>query len=247
MTDDLGALAGVVRVARLRTAAIAGDGAAPLSTMVEPAHTVRADASLLRSVVQMNDASVRQFIVVDDAAASHLVGVISIGDFVRAHARMTSPVGDIPAGTRSLKPPTSRRARQWMVPAEVVPGATRFDALVERLLASPVNALIVESREGEFGIVLLEYVSELGRDDELQSVLIAADVARGVPTVAQSADLSAVVQAFSVGSPDALLVTEPGANKPIGLVTRTSLAEVLLEWYTTHLKAGSERNIAPRS
>ncbi len=245
--DDAGALAGVVRVARLRAAASAGDGTTPLSVMLEPARTVRADASLVRSVVQMNDLGVRQFVVVDDAAASHLVGVIAISDFVRAHVRTTPPVADSPPGTRSLKPPTSGRARQLMVSARVVPGATRLEPLLEELLASPVKALIVEGPEGEFGVVLLEYVQELGRDDELQSVLIAADVARGVPTVAQSADLSDVVHAFSAGSPDALLVTEPGDEKPIGLVTRASLAQVLLEWYATQLEAGSERSTAPRS
>jgi hypothetical protein len=129
-----------------------------------------------------------------------------------------------------------------MVPSEVVPGATRLEPLFEQLLASPSEALIVEGPEGEFGVVFLGYVRELGRDDELQSVLIAADVARGVPTVAQSADLAEVVHAFSMGSPDALLVTEPGAGKPLGLVTRASLADVLLDWYASHQTPGAERS-----
>jgi chloride channel protein, CIC family len=246
-TNDAGALAGVVRVARLRTAAAAGEGAAPLSAMLEPAHTVRADASLVRSVVQMNDAGVRQFVVVDDASASHLVGVIAISDFVRAHARTVPAAGELPPGTRSLKPPSSRRAQQLMVPVEVVPGATRLEVLLEQLLASSAKALLVESPDGEFGVVLLEYVQELSREDELHSVLIAADVARRVPAVAQSAELAEVVRAFSVGSPDAVLITEAPANKPVGLVTRASLAEVLIEWYTAQLKAGSERSTAPGS
>ncbi len=247
VTNDVGALAGVVRIARLRTAAAAGEGAAPLSAMLEPAHTVRADASLVRSVVQMNDAGVRQFVVVDNASASQVVGVIAVSDFVRAHARTVPAAGEPPPGTRSLKPPSSRRARQLMVPVEVVPGATRLEVLLERLLASTAKALLVESPEGEFGVVLLEYVHELSREDELQSVLIAADVARRVPTVAQSAELAEVVRAFSVGSPDAVLITEAPANKPVGLVTRASLAEVLIEWYTAQLKAGSERSTAPGS
>ena len=246
-TNDAGALAGVVRVARLRTAAAAGEGAAPLSAMLEPAHTVRADASLVRSVVQMNDAGVRQFVVVDDASASHLVGVIAISDFVRAHARTVPAAGERPPGTRSLKPPSSRRARQLMVPVEVVPGATRLEVLLARLLASSAKALLVESPEGEFGVVLLGYVQELSREDELHSVLIAADVARRVPAVAQSAELAEVVRAFSVGSPDAVLITEAPANNPVGIVTRASLAEVLIEWYTAQLKAGSERSTAPGS
>jgi chloride channel protein, CIC family len=244
-TSDVGALAGVVRIPRLRAAAAAGDEAAVLSTLLEPARTVRADASLVRSVVQMNDSGVRQFVVVDDAQASHLVGVIAIGDFVRAHARAAPSAGDTSAGTRSLKPPASRRARQLMVPAEVTPGATRLEALLEQLLASAAKALVVEGPEGEYGVVLLEYVRELGREDELQSVLIAADVARRVPTVAQSADLSEVVRAFSEGSSDALLVTGPRGNRPVGLVTRASLAEVLLEWYATQLKAGTDSSTAP--
>jgi chloride channel protein, CIC family len=127
----------------------------------------------------------------------------------------------------------------------VTPGATRLEALMEQLLGSTTGALIVEGPTGEYGVVLLEYVRELGREDELQSVLIAADVARRVPIVAPSAELPEVVRSFSAGSPDALLVVDPNESSPLGLVTRASLAEVLLEWYATQLKAGSERSTAP--
>jgi chloride channel protein, CIC family len=243
-TNSVGALVGVVRVQRLRAAATSGDGTALLSTLLEPARTVRSDASLIRSIVQMNDAGVRQFVVVDDLEASHLVGVLAIGDFVRAHARNAPGATDTPLGTRSVRPPASRRARQLMVPAAIVPGATRLDALLEELLASPGKALIVEGPEGQYAVVLLEYVRDVGRDDELHNVLVAADVARRMPVVSQAADLSEVVTAFSSGSPDALLVTETRTGSPVGVVTRSALAEVLLEWYPTQGRQNSGKGTA---
>jgi CIC family chloride channel protein len=238
-TNDTGALVGTVRVPRLRAAASSGEETAILSTLLEPARTVRSDASLIRSVVQMNDAGVRQFVVVDDVQASHLVGVIAISDFVRAHARAAPGLTDTPVGTRPVRPSASRRARQLMVSAAVVPGETRLDVLLGELVASPGKALIVEGPEGEFGVVLLDYVRELGREDELQSVLIAADVARRMPVVAQTADLSEVVGAFSLGSPDALLVTESRGGRPLGVVTRGALADGLLEWYGRHMSGST--------
>jgi hypothetical protein len=51
----------------------------------------------------------------------------------------------------------------------------------------------------------------------------------GLPTVAQAAELSEGVRAFSLWSSDALFVVEPRGDKRVGLVTRASLAEVLLE------------------
>jgi CIC family chloride channel protein len=245
--NDIGALVGIVRVSRLRAAANSGDGTAQLSTLLEPARTVISDASLIRSIVQMNDAGVRQFVVVEDVQASHLVGVIAISDFVRAHARFVPAPTDTPLGTRSARPPASRRAQQLMVPAAVVPGATKLDALLEELVASPGKALIVEGPASEYAVVLLEYVREVGRDDELHNVLIAADVARRMPVVVQTADLSEVVRAFSAGSPDALLVTESRAGSPVGVVTRGALADVLLEWYATQARASPRENTGPEA
>lgn len=245
VVSDDGKLVGIVRVQRLRATASVGDEAAQVSTLLEPARTVRSDSLLIRSVVQMNDAAVRQFVVVDDVQASHLVGVIAISDFVRAHARAAPSLTETPLGTRSVRPQAARRVRQWMAPVEVAPGALRLDALQQRLLASSAKALSIEGPEGEYGVVLLDYVRELGREDELQSVLIAADVARRVPVIPPTADLSEVVQAFGLGSPDALLVTESRSSVPVGIVTRAALAEVLLEWYAAQARGGSERSSAP--
>jgi CBS domain-containing protein len=242
---DAGELVGVVRLPRLRAAGNSGGETAVLSTLLEPAHTVLSDASLISAVVQMNDAGFRQFVVVDDVEASHLVGMMAISDFVRAHARAVPGPTDTPARTRSARPPATRRARQLMVPAAVVPEGTRLDALLEGLVASAGKAIIVEGPEGKYSVVLLDYVRELGRDDELQNVLIAADVARRMPTVAHTADLSGLVQAFSSGSPDALLVTDSRTGLPVGVVTRGALADVLLEWYATQPRAGSDRSSAP--
>jgi CBS domain-containing protein len=243
--DSAATLAGVVRVPRLRAAAASGDERATLSSLLEPARTVRSNASLIRSVVQMNDAGVRQFVVVDAAQAAHLVGVIAISDFVRAHARVVPGSKDAyePAASR---PPSSRFAREIMAPVDVAPGETRLDTLREQLIASAARALVVEGPPHEYGVVLLEYISDLGRDDELQSVFIAADVARRAPLVAQSADLSEVVWAFTQGNPEAIIVTESRGGIPSGVITRSTLAGILLDWYATQLRAGAGKGTPPR-
>jgi hypothetical protein len=53
-----------------------------------------------------------------------------------------------------------------------------------------------------------------------------------------------VVTAFSSGSPDALLVTETRTGSPVGVVTRSALAEVLLEWYPTQGRQNSGKGTA---
>jgi chloride channel protein, CIC family len=243
--DESGKLAGAVRLARLRAAAAAGDGTARVSTVLESARTIQPDALLIQSVVKMNDAGVRQFVVVDDAQASHVVGVIAISDFVRAHARATPSLSEVPLATPTVRPPAARRARQLMVRVDIVSGTVRLGALLERLIASPAKALITEGPEGDYGLVLLDYVRDLGRDDELQSVFIGADVARRVPLIAQSADLSEMVRVFSQAGTDALLVAQSPGGAPIGVLTRAALAEVLLEWYQGQTGVGPGGSPAP--
>lgn len=244
VTNASGDLVGVVRIPRLRAAAASGEEKTALTALLEPARTVRSDASLVRSIVQMNDAGVRQFVVVDDAQASHLVGVIAMSDFVRAHARAASAPGEAPPSTQS-RPAASRHARQLMARADLVPGGTRLEPLLEQLSNSPAKALIVEGPEGHYGVVLLEFVRELGREDELEGVLIAADVARRVPLVPQTAELADVVRSFSEGGQEAVLVMGAQGGRPVGVITRAAVTEVLLDWYATHSKGSAEQGAVP--
>jgi CIC family chloride channel protein len=238
VTNADGTLAGIVPVARLRAAA---DATTPLSALLEPAHTVRSDAPLIRSIVQMNDAGVRQFVVVDHLQGTRVVGVIAVGDFVRAHAR-AAPAPDEVSVARTSQPsrPLTVRAKEVMTPAQLVPGATPLEALLGQFASSASKALIVDSGDGEYGVVLAENVRELGRDDDLQRVLIAADVAHKAPRVRPGADLAELVRIFSEGGADAVIVQEPDAGTPLGVVTRTKLGALLLESHAAQLRAGSE-------
>jgi chloride channel protein, CIC family len=249
LVSDAGGLVGVAPIARLRAAAAQGDAAASLSTLTEPALTVRPGTSLVRAVVQMNDAGVRQFVVVDGAPGSPPLGVIAVSDFVRAHARTLSGGGEgTPAGglTQTPSAASAIRARELMSPAEVVHGGARIASLLEQLSETPGSALIVERREGDYGVILLDYVREFGREAGLEGVLVAADVARSVPSVAPHADLAELVQQLARAGADAILVTENRGSQPLGVVTRAALAGVLVDWYAAQLKAGASGHPGPR-
>ena len=134
-----------------------------------------------------------------------------------------------------------------MTPVHVVSGATHLETLIEELNRSESNALIVDGGEGEAGVVLLEEVREFEREEQLQGVLIAADVARKVPQVRPEADLVELVGQLSDAATDALLVTEPGTKTPLGVVRRTTVANVLLDWYVAELRTGSEKRASRKT
>jgi chloride channel protein, CIC family len=251
VTNAAGGVAGAVHIGRLKAAGASGAQGTLLSTLMEPALTVPSDAPLIRSVVQMNDAGVRQFVVVDNAQGTQLVGVIAISDFVRAHARAaagTSAHSVAQAIHPSFSQPSNVQAQQVMVvPASSMPGSTSLDALLTQFEASATTALIIETGEHEYGVVLLDSVREFEGNGDLQSVLIAADVAQKVPTVLATADLAEMVRTFAGGTAGAVTVTQPGEPAPIGIVTRAAVAAILLEWYATQLRAGSEERTGPRA
>jgi CIC family chloride channel protein len=247
MTSEVGDLAGIVSVARLRTARASGDGEAVLSGFVETAHLVRSDAPLIRSVVEMNDAGVRQFIVVDHAEGKRVVGVIAVSDFVRAHAR-ASPrpeVATAPTLHPAASKPLSVRALQLMDPAPPAPAAMHLEALLTRFQETAAKALTIEMPDGHYGVLLLDHVRELAKADELHDVLVAADVAQRAPTVLPTAEVSELVQALSRGAADAVLVTRSSDGAPLGVVTRAALASVLLEWYAAQLTTDLGGRLVP--
>ncbi len=247
---DTGGLSGVVRVARLRSAAATGQDGAFVEAFVEAAHTTQADAPLVRAVVRMNDDGVRQSVVVDAAQKPRPVGVLAIGDFVRAHARTVPPPVDASVTrTGSVAPALSLsvRAHQLMAPVHVVSGATSLELLIDELARSPSKAVVVDGGEGGDGVVLLDDVRDFERDEQLHSVLIAADVARKVPAVGPDAELSELVRRLSETGTDAVLVREEAASPVSGVVTRTAVASVLLDWYASELRTDSARRAARRT
>lgn len=244
VVGETGRLTGVVRVSRLRAAAATVEANAIVDKFLEAPHTVPADASLVRAVVRMNDDGVRQSVVVDAAQAFHPVGVLAISDFVRAHARTAPPPLD--TAVRKVLG-QSARAHQLMAPAPVISGALRLEALLEDLTDAPSQAVVVDGGEGGDGVVLLDEVRELARDEQLHSVLIAADFSKKAPTVGPDAELSEVVRQLSETGTDAVIVREANTAPVLGVITRAAVASVLLEWYASELASGSGSRAAGRT
>ena len=124
-----------------------------------------------------------------------------------------------------------------MSPAAMVQMSANVAELAARLREGKVEALVVRRSEGDFGVVLPEYLSEFSRDEELQKMLIAGDVARSAPSLAQGSELAELVKAMADAAMDAAVVLDPATNEPVGVVTKRALAMALLDWYSKRPKA----------
>lgn len=223
-----GTILGTVSLAKLRQAG----PDTPIAGLIAPAETILADVPLTRAVVRMNDASARQLMVLDEGTGSKLVGILSITDLVRAHARAAgaghSQKLDGLAGLTEL------HARDLAQDTPLISGGDTIDALLATLGTSPNGALVVRSTDGQkTGIVLLEHVREFLGDDQLRRMLVAADLMRAVPTVAHDATLREVVGACVAADAPAVLVAPASADLEPQLITRTALGIVLLDWYAS--------------
>ena len=172
----------------------------------------------------------RQLVVLDERTASRVVGILTITDCIRAHARAVGAEpgpkveGRLPIG------PDDVRARDLVRPAPAVAGCATMDALVDSLATSASDAVIVHSAEGKAtGVVLLEHVRDFLHDEQLQRMLVAADLVRLVPRVAPDATFAQLVaQCFAADAPAVIVPTEPAGE---GVITRAALGSVLVEWY----------------
>ncbi len=227
VNDDM-AIIGVVPVAQLRAAMTPTD---PVTTLMRPGHVIRSDATLLRAIVRMNDLGVRQLLAVDPSAETHLVGTLAMSDLVRAHARAAPPTDAYSGSSLRPGPKVELRAGPLMVPAVVIAAAAGVTQLVSELLEGTVNAYIVRLGDGSFGVVLPEHLNELSRDEDLQRILIAADVARPAPTVEQGADLPTLAKGLADDGVEAVIVVDPETKEPLGVVTKNALALAFFDSY----------------
>lgn len=224
--DTGGALVGAVSLAKLRQA----PPEAPILPLAGRVETILADVPLTRAVVRMNDASVRQIVVLDEKTASRMVGILSITDLVRAHARAVEP-GQAPRGER-LVGPGDLRASDLVQAAPVVAGSATVDELVKTMGASPSGAVLVRSGEGTpMGVVLLEHLRDFLADEQLRGMLVAADLTRPVPSVTRDSTLAQLVAACVAVDAPALMVEPLSPGAPPAVITRTALGIVLLDWY----------------
>ncbi len=224
--DDRGGLLGAVPLADLRLA----PAATPVSQLVQRVEAILADVPLARAVVRMSEKAVRQLVVLDEKTASRVVGILTITDLIRAHARAVGAEPAPKADGRSPMGPGDVRARDLARPAPVLTGGATMDVLVDTLATSASDVVIVQSAEGNTsGVVLLEQVRDFLHDERLQRMLVAADLARPVPRVAPDATFSQlVVQCVLADAPALIVPTEPTGE---GVITRAALGSVLVEWY----------------
>lgn len=229
VVDAGGAVLGVVPLALLRGAA---DSAVAVRVLMQAGHTIRGDAPLLRAVVRMNDLGVRQLLVVDTSAASRLVGILAMSDLMRAHARAAPPTVAASV-THGHGPLPDLVARSLMVPLTEVSGSVKVERLVALSRDSAAKAFMIREGERRYAVLLPEHLHEFARDEDLEKMLIAADLARRSPAVPEGAEVGALVEALREEGVEAVVVVDEQSGEPVGVVTKSDLSRAFLDWYAS--------------
>jgi CIC family chloride channel protein len=225
VVDRRGRVKGVVHPSDLRRPGAPLD--APVTSVLRPTPTLRSDASPLDALTRMNELGVRRMLVVDEQA--RFVGVLAMGDLVRAMSRSapvpTSPVVLSQALGLALRPSIIATR------TSVVDGATKVPELAAQV--RDVRCLIVRTG-AEYGVVLAGDVMDVARDEDLERILIAADLAHAVPCVREDATLDEVARTIGHSQAVAALLVPAEGGEPTGVVTRDALGQKLLEWYVAN-------------
>lgn len=130
----------------------------------------------------------------------------------------------------------STPVRQLMRVESPVPAGLHLRPLMDLLLTSQTGALPVLDPGGKvYGIVQLEQLREVWRDETLHSMLVANDLARKLPIVSAESDLAHALQLMNQEDTDVL----PVANGPdtYGLLTRSAVRRFL---FAQHARAHVE-------
>jgi predicted transcriptional regulator len=232
VVDGDGAARGIVAVAQLRVA----DPAGSVATLMRTGHVIRSDASLLRAIVQMNDLDTRQLLVVDAETATRLVGVLAMSDVVRAHVKAVPATAAYAAGSLRPGPSPDLRAGSLMLPASIVLASAKLFELTEQLRSSGTQAFVLCERADDLKVVLPEQLlNEFARDENVATMLIAADLAHPAPAVDANAELSVLVAVLQ--GAEAVVVLAEGSKDPIGVVTKNALARAVLDRLASNMRA----------
>lgn len=236
-----GTVMGTVSVAALVSAA----PKASLSSLMKPAQQIRSDEPLVRAVVRMNDLGTRQLVVVDATAGDKLVGILSMSDVVRAYATAASNSG---ARTETAGPSSmlELNAEALMLPALVLPKSVGVLELVRQLRASGKLAVVVKDGANEHRVLLPEHLHEFARDEELEKLLVAGDLARRAPSIHVDTDLAALFAIMQAQGTETVVVLS-AVDEPVGVVTKDILARSFFERYAGRVGFSSDRApAAPR-
>lgn len=224
VVDTAGVFQGAVTLSRLRLA----PPEAPLLALMQPVEAILSDVPLSRAVVRMNEKSSRQLIVLDPQTASQVVGILTITDLVRAHASASGGGTAHHVATQALDEVTAGDLAQR---APVVASSSNLKVLVDSLVGSPSGAVIVRTADGlgTSGVVLLDHVRDFLRDEQLQRMLVAADLVRAAPRVSPEDSLAELVKVALTA--EALVLPLAADAKQGEVVTRAAIGAVLVKWY----------------
>lgn|GEM_PF-148679 len=135
--------------------------------------------------------------------------------------------------------------RALMLTSAPVPAATRARALLDLVVAAEGGALAVLDGAGRiYGVVQLDDLREVWRDEELSQVVVASDVARKTSTLTAELDLATALETMDHEDVDALPVVDRDRSvAPYGILTRVMIRRHL---YQQHVKreGGDEAMVA---
>lgn len=107
VVDERGNFVGMITEVRLRRTAAEGGADQRVGTIMQRAAHVQPDYPLVRAVVKMEKSDTRHLGVIDRANGRKLIGLLTMSDVVRAHARAALEAGD---PDRTFSPPFADRA-----------------------------------------------------------------------------------------------------------------------------------------
>jgi CBS domain-containing protein len=222
-------LLGAISVSELRRA----KDHESVATLTRPAHRVRSDEPLVRAVIRMNDLGTRQLLVVDAGSGTRLVGVLSMSDVVRAYASAASGTNSS-TETKDRNSMLELRVETLMLASIMVPGSLAVAELAKRMRSSGAKVAVVRLQAHKFRVLLPEQINEFARDEELEKMLVAEDLALEAPTIAHDADIRTLLGVLQDRETETAIVLG-SEDDPVGVVTKNVLARAFYEKYGLRL------------
>ncbi|MGA9525796.1 MAG: chloride channel protein, partial [Myxococcaceae bacterium] len=130
--------------------------------------------------------------------------------------------------------------RRLMMKAKPVRADTRLRPLVDLLLTAEDGTLPVLDSEGRvYGIVQIDQLRDVWRDEALHPVLVATDLARKVPIVSADTDVATALALMDQEEVDALpVVDRQQGESSWGLLTRSAVRRLLFDQHARQHQRG---------
>jgi chloride channel protein, CIC family len=139
----------------------------------------------------------------------------------------------------------STSVRALMLEVTPVPANLHLQPLMDQLFSAESGTLPVLDTDGTvYGIVQVEQLREVWRDEALNAMLVASDLARKLPVLSPTIDLMQALHALDHEDVDAMPVASAPGSPTCGLITRAAIRRLL---YAHHARqhARGEPTVAP--